>query len=39
MGKHSYKSRRKDVERFTNWHGLGILVVISAILGGLLLLR
>jgi hypothetical protein len=29
MGKHSYKSKRKDVERFTTWHGLGILVVIQ----------
>ena len=38
MGKYSYKGRRKAVERFTNWHGLGNLVVISAILGGLLLL-
>jgi hypothetical protein len=38
MGKYSYKGRRKAVERFTNWHGLGILLVISVILGGLLLL-
>jgi hypothetical protein len=38
MDKYSYKGRRKAVERFTNWHGLGILVVISAVLGGLLLL-
>ena len=38
MGTYSYKGRRKAVERFTNWHGLGILLVISGILGGLLLL-
>jgi hypothetical protein len=37
MSEHSYKGRRK-VERFTNWHGLGILVVIGGIMGGLLLL-
>ena len=38
MGKYSYKGRRKAVERFTKWHGLGILLVISVILGGLPLL-
>jgi len=38
MGKYSHQGRRKAVERFTNWHGLGILLVISVILGGLLLL-
>jgi hypothetical protein len=38
MSKYSYKGRRKVVERFTNWHGLGILVVIGGIMGGLLLL-
>ncbi len=38
MGKYSYKGRKKAVERFTNWHGLGILLVISVIPGGLLLL-
>jgi hypothetical protein len=39
MSKYSYKGRRKAVERFTNCHALGILLVISVILGGLLLLR
>jgi hypothetical protein len=38
MSEYSYKGRRKVVERFTNWHGLGILVVIGGIMGGLLLL-
>ena len=38
MAKYSYKGRRKAIERFTNWHGLGILVVIGGSLGGLLLL-
>ena len=38
MSKYSYKGRRKAVERCSNWHGLGILVVISGTLGGLLLL-
>jgi hypothetical protein len=38
MSEYSYKRRRKVVEGFTNWHGLGILVVIGGIMGGLLLL-
>jgi hypothetical protein len=38
MGKYSYKGRRKAVARFTNWHGLRMLLIISALLGGLLLL-
>jgi len=38
MSKYSYKGRKKVVERFTHWHGLGILVAISVIMGGLLLL-
>jgi hypothetical protein len=38
MSKHSYKGRKKVVQRFTTWHGLGILVVIGGIMGGLLLL-
>jgi len=38
MGKYSYKGRKNAVERFTNWHGLGILLVISGILGEFLLL-
>jgi hypothetical protein len=38
MGKHSFKGRRKAVERFTTRQGLGILAAIGGILGGLLLL-
>jgi hypothetical protein len=38
MSKYSYKGRRKAVERFTNWHGLGILLMNTVILAGLLLL-
>jgi hypothetical protein len=38
MSKYHYKGRKKVVERFTNWHGLGILVAIVSFMGGLLLL-
>jgi hypothetical protein len=38
MGKYSYKGKRKAIEKFTNWHGLGILVIIAGAMGGLLLL-
>ena len=33
MGKYSYKGSKKAVERFTNWHGLGILVATGVIIG------
>jgi hypothetical protein len=38
MGKYSNRGRKKVVERFTNWHGLGIVVAIVTFTGGLLLL-
>jgi hypothetical protein len=34
MSKYSYKGRKKVVERFTNWHGLGILVAIGGTMEG-----
>ena len=38
MSKYYYNGRKKVVERFTNWHGLGILVAIVSFMGGLLVL-
>jgi hypothetical protein len=38
MSKYSHRGRRKAVEKFTNWHGLGILVMVGGAMGGLLLL-
>ena len=39
MGKYSYdKGRRKDVEKFTIWHGLWMLAIVGAILAVMLLL-
>ena len=38
MSKYYYKGRKKVVERFTNWRGLGILVAIGTFTGGLMLL-
>jgi len=39
MGKYCYgKGRRRVIEKFTRWQGLGILAVLSAFTMGILLL-